>query len=313
MMLRNACRVKHLSYRTEQTYSHWLRRFSLFHNHRPLSAMGGPEITAFLTSLAVDRKVSAATQNQALNALVFFYKNVVPTDLGNIDAIRAHRSRRLPVVLTVTEVAAIMERLQGDDWLMAMLLYGCGLRLTECLRLRVKDVDFDRMTITVRCGKGDKDRQVMLPEVVREPLRRHILGIEALHRQDRAAKIPVSLIPESLERKYPLTPFSWGWFWVFPARKRAVDPVSGKIKRHHLHETALQKIVKEAVRAAKIVKPCGCHTLRHCFATHLLESGADIRTVQELLGHASVITTQIYTHVTRTGCGTMSPADRLGR
>jgi integron integrase len=310
-MVRNACRVRHLSYRTEQSYCHWLKRFSLFHHRRPLSQMGRPEIEAFLTHLAVDRQVAASTQNQAFNALLFFYTRVLPTDLGQIDAIRAKKPKRLPEVFTRSEVAAIMASLHGTDWLMGMLLYGCGLRLTECLRLRIKDVDFARHAITVRMGKGDKDRMVPLPDAVALPLRKHLDKVADLHRQDAADRTPVSLIPDGLARKYPGVPHEWAWFWVFPARKRAIDPRTGEIKRHHLHETALQRAVKTAIRKAGIAKHGGCHTLRHSFATHLLEAGYDIRTVQELLGHASVTTTQIYTHVISRACAVKSPADLL--
>ncbi len=312
-MLRNACRVKHLAYSTEKTYCYWVRFFSHFHQRRPLSQMGGREVEAFLTYLAVRRKVSPSTQNQAMNALVFFYKNVLPVDLGDIQAVRAKKNRRLPVWFTRDEVRAVVAQfLPGSqEWIMVNLLYGCGLRLMECLRLRVKDLDFDQRTVTVRCGKGDKDRVVTMPETVADPLRRHLGQVENLHRQDVAAGIAVSRIPEALGRKYPGIATSWNWCWVFPARKRAVDPQSGVVKRHHLHETALQRSVKTAIRRAGIEKDGGCHTLRHSFATHLLQDGHDIRTVQELLGHAHVTTTQIYTHVLGRGCSVTSPADRL--
>ena len=312
-MLRNACRVKHLAYSTEKTYCYWVRFFSHHHNRRPLSQMGGPEVEAFLTYLATERRVSASTQNQAMNALVFFYKHVLPVDLGNIDAIRAKKSRRLPVWFTRDEVRSIMAQLLPGsvDWIMVNLLYGCGLRLMECLRLRVKDIDLAQRSITVRCGKGDKDRVVTLPDKVVEPLQRHLARVEELHREDVAAGIPLSCIPESLMRKYPGIASSWSWYWIFPARKRAVDPQSGQTKRHHLHETALQKTVKTAIRRAKVMKHAGCHTFRHSYATHLLQDGHDIRTVQELLGHAHVTTTQIYTHVLGKGCAVASPADRL--
>lgn len=314
-LLRNHCRVKHLSYRTEQSYSGWVRRFFTFHNSKgkaPLSLydMGRQEVEAFLTYLALDRNVSASTQNQAFNALLFLYKNVIPKDLGEIDAIRAKKSTRLPVVLSREEVRSILKYLSGQEWLMVSLLYGCGLRLMECLRLRIKDIDIEKLSIIVRCGKGDKDRVVMLPEVVVESLKRQMLKASDLHKQDAIDKIPVSLL-DGLERKYPGIPYEWGWYWIFPARKRGIDPISKKLKRHHLHETALQRTVKQAVRRAKIIKPAGCHTFRHSFATHLIEDGVDIRTVQELLGHKDIRTTQIYTHVLNRGCSVKSPLDRL--
>lgn len=314
-LLKNHCRVKHLSYRTEQTYCGWVRRFFNFHNQKgraPLSLydMGRQEVEAFLTHLALDRNVSASTQNQAFNALIFLYKNVIPKDLGEIDAIRAKKSTRLPVVLSREEVRSILKCLSGQEWLMVSFLYGCGLRLMEVLRLRIKDIDTEKLSITVRCGKGDKDRIVMLPEVVIESLKRQMLKAADLHKQDTNDKIPVSLL-DGLERKYPGIPYEWGWYWIFPARKRGIDPISKKLKRHHLHETALQRTVKQAVRRAKIIKPAGCHTFRHSFATHLIEDGVDIRTVQELLGHKDIRTTQIYTHVLNRGCSVKSPLDGL--
>ncbi len=312
-LLRRHCRVKHLSYSTEKTYCGWVKAFWHFHQKsgkRSLYDMGRPEVEEYLTDMAVRKHVSASTQNQAFNALLFLYRNVIPKDLGEIDAIRAKKSRRLPVVLTQAEVKAILGQLHGEAWLMGTLLYGCGMRLMEVLRLRVKDVDFDRHTITVRLGKGDKDRIVPLPDVTAGPLKKHLERVRKLQEIDAKDRIPVSLL-EGIERKYPNIPFEWGWYWVFPARKRGIDPRSGKLKRHHLHETALQRNVKEAVRAANVIKPAGCHTFRHSFATHLIEDGHDIRTVQELLGHADVRTTQIYTHVMNRGCSVKSPMDRL--
>lgn len=314
-LLRNHIRVKHLSYSTEQTYADWVRRFWLFHNigkpqKRSLYDMGRAEVEAFLTHLALARKVSASTQNQAFNALLFLYRNVIPKDMDGINAVRAKQSRRLPCVLTRQEVSAILGNLHGTDWLMGSLLYGCGLRLTEVLRIRVKDIDFSQHTITVRCGKGNKDRIVPLPDVVSDPLQKHLERIKPFHIQDAKDKIPVSLL-DGLDRKYPNIPYEWGWYWVFPARKRGIDPRSGKLKRHHLHETALQRSVKDAVRAAKVCKPAGCHTMRHSFATHLIEDGYDIRTIQELLGHKDVRTTQIYTHVMNRGVAVRSPLDRM--
>jgi len=315
-LMRNHCRVKHLSYRTEQTYCQWVRGFFRYHNkksqtRKSLYDMGRPEIEQYLTYLAVDRKVSASTQNQAFNALLFLYRNVIPKDLGEIDAVRAKQSRRLPAVLSREEIKSVLNRLQGVEWLITTLLYGCGLRLMECMRLRVKDIDFSAHSITVRAGKGDKDRIVPLPEKIIDPLQRHLRKVAEIHKQDAKDRLPVSCIEPGLERKYPKIPYEWGWYWVFPARKRAEDPRTKKIKRHHLHETAIQRIVKAAIRKAGIIKHASCHTFRHSFATHLIEDNVDIRTVQELLGHKDIKTTQIYTHVLNRGVSTRSPLDRL--
>jgi len=311
-MIRNHCRVKHMSDKTATAYCGWVRRFSLFHNKRPLSAMGTVEMEAFLTHLATVHNVAASTQNQAFNAILFLYTHVIPKDLGKIDSIRANKPKRLPAVFTRAEVAAIIGQLYGTEKLMGLLLYGCGLRLNECLGLRVKDLDFDRMTVTVMEGKGNKDRVVMLPQSLVEPLRAHLARVAELHRQDAANGIGVSL-PGSLGKKYPSAPFAWAWFWLFPARKVCTDPrwAADRPKRHHIHETVLQKAVKAAIGKARVTKHAGCHTFRHSFATHLLEDGYDIRTVQELLGHADVRTTMIYTHVMGKGCHVKSPADRL--
>lgn len=291
------CRRRHLSLRTEKSYWHWIVAFC--HHYQDQTHprdMGGQEVTDFLTHLAVKRGVAAATQNQAFNALLFLYRDVLEQPLGNIDAMRAKRTRRLPVVLSREEVKRLLGKMTGQHWLIASLLYGSGLRLMEAMRLRVQDVDFDRRQIIVRMGKGNKDRAVPLPGAIVGELQRHLVAVERLHQQDRADKIPCSMEP-SLARKFQLAPYSWGWFYVFPARQRAIDPISGKLKRHHLHESAIQKAVHEAARAAKITKRCGCHTLRHSFATHLLEAGRDIRTIQEMLGHKDLNTTMIYTHV----------------
>ena len=311
-LIRNHCRVKHLSDKTAATYCGWVRRFSLFHHKRPLSAMGTPEIEEFLTHLATGHNVAASTQNQAFNALLFLYTHVIPKDLGKIDAIRAKKPKRLPAVFTRAEVAAVLGHLYGTEKLMGLRLYGCGLRLNECLALRVKDIDFDRQTVTVMEGKGNKDRVVMLPQSAAELLRPHLARVAELHRQDAANHIGVSL-PGALEKKYPSAPFAWPWYWVFPARKVCTDPrwALERPKRHHIHETVLQKAMKAAIGKAQVAKHAGCHTLRHSFATHLLEDGYDIRTVQELLGHADVRTTMIYTHVMGKGCSVKSPADRL--
>lgn len=311
-LIRNTCRVKGYSYKTANAYSDWIKRFSFFHHKRPLSDMGAPEIEAFLTHLATVRNVAPSTQNQAMNALIFLYKKVIPKEIGDIDAVRAKKPRRLPAVFTKTEVSAILGHLYGVEKLMTQVLYGCGLRLGECLALRVKDIDFDRATVTIHEGKGNKDRVVMLPAPLADPLRTHLATVAEQHRRDVAAGVGVSL-PGSLHKKYPNAPFSWGWYYVFPARKVCTDPrwAPEKPLRHHLHETALQRAVKEAIRAANVPKHASCHTFRHSFATHLLEAGYDIRTVQELMGHADVRTTMIYTHVMGKGCHVKSPLEGL--
>lgn len=311
-LIRNTCRVKNYSQKTADTYCDWVKRFSFYHNRRPLSDMGTPEIEAFLTYLATERNVAASTQNQAFNALLFLYKNVIPKDLGRIDAVRAKKPKRLPEVFTRSEVQTILSKLYAAELLMGSLLYGCGLRLNECLQLRVKDIEFERMTVTVREGKGNKDRVVMLPRSVSESLKTHLAWVAELHREDVANGIGVSL-PGALSKKYPKAPFEWGWYFIFPARKICVDPrwAADGPKRHHLHETALQRAVKAAIRSAGVVKHAGCHTFRHSFATHLLEDGYDIRTVQELLGHKDVRTTMVYLHVMGKGCIVRSPMDGL--
>jgi integron integrase len=275
--------------------------------------MGEAEIGGFLSSLATDSHVSASTQNQALNALIFLYREILKKDIGYVNGVvRAKRPHRLPVVLTRQEVRSILGSLEGSDWIMAMLLYGAGLRLMECLRLRVKDIDFASNQIVVRAGKGDKDRHTMLPAAVKEPLAKHLDLIRRLHQRDLERDLGRVALPNALERKYPNAGKEWGWQWVFPATSHYADRITGEKRRHHLHESVLQKAVKEAVRRAGIFKPASPHTLRHSFATHLLEDGYDIRTVQELLGHRDVSTTMIYTHVlNRGGKGVFSPADRL--
>lgn len=311
-LIRNWCKVKHYSPRTAETYCEWVRRFSTFHHRKPLSAMGAAEIGEFLTHLATVHHVSASTQNQAFNALVFLYKQIIPKEIGNIESVRAKKAKRLPVVLTRAEVAAVMKQLYGMDKLMGLMMYGCGLRLNECLGLRVHDLDFERLTVTIRSGKGDKDRVVMLPGSQVEPLQLHLARLAELHRKDVAGGVGVSL-PGALHKKYPKAPSEFGWYYLFPATKVCVDPrwATDGPKRHHLHETALQRTMKGAMRKAGITKHAGCHTMRHCFATHLLEDGYDIRTVQELLGHSDVRTTMVYTHVMGKCCTVMSPADRL--
>jgi len=257
--------------------------------------------------------VSASTQNQALNALLFLYREILKKDIGYVNGvIRAKRPHRLPVVLTRQEVRSIVGCLDGSDWIMAMLLYGAGLRLMECLRLRVKDIDLNSNQIVVRAGKGDKDRQTMLPATLKEALIKHLDAIKRLHQRDIERGLGRVTLPNALERKYPNAGMEWGWQWVFPATSHFIDRATGERRRHHLHESVLQKAVKEAVRKSGVSKPASPHTFRHSFATHLLEDGYDIRTVQELLGHRDVSTTMIYTHVlNRGGKGVFSPADRL--
>jgi integron integrase len=311
--VREAIRLRHYSLRTEHAYVHWIKRFILFHNKRHPREMKEAEVGQFLSFLATDSHVSASTQNQALNAILFLYRDVLETPIGYINGVvRAQRPKRLPVVLSRQEVKALLDGLKGTEWLMAMLLYGAGLRLMECLRLRVKDLDFSSNQIIVRAGKGDKDRITTLPTVVRDPLQRHLEQVKRQYQQDMANGQGGVSLPDALEKKYPNAPKEWSWQFVFPASKYSLDPRSGKRRRHHLHETVLQKAVKEACRKAELSKHAGCHTLRHSFATHVLEAGYDIRRVQELLGHKDVTTTMVYTHVlNRGGQGVLSPADRL--
>jgi integron integrase len=310
--VRDKLRTLHYSYRTEQQYLQWVRRYILFHGKRHPKAMGAPELEAFLTHLAVTRQVSAATQNQALAALLFLYQKVLGIELPWLkEVVRAKASRRLPVVLTHTEVRAVLARLQDEYWLIGCILYGGGLRLQEALQLRVKDVDFDLRQLVVRSGKGNKDRVTILPEAVVEPLQRHLDVVHAQHAQAMKRGNGGVELPYALERKYPGAPFEWGWQYVFPSKSASRDPRSGVVRRHHVFPDTVQRHVKQAVREARIDKPASCHTFRHCFATHLLERGYDIRTVQELLGHKDVKTTQIYTHVMRKGANAvLSPLDR---
>ena len=301
--LRAALRVKHYAYRTEKSYVYWVRRFIYFHQKKHPGTMGTSEVRAFLSHLAQQEHVSASTQNQALNALVFLYKQVIQKEPGSIDAVRARRPKRLPVVLTRSEVEKILAFLSGTPAIMATLLYGSGLRLMKCHRLRVKDIDFEQHQIIVRDGKGFKDRITVLPESVIPELTNHLRKINALHKEFSRRGYG------EVELPYPL---EWGWQYVFPAKSISTDPRSGARRRHHVHESTLQRAVKGAVRLAEINKHVGCHTFRHSFATHLLESGSDIRTVQELLGHRDVKTTMIDTHVmNRPGIHVKSPADAL--
>lgn len=310
--LRDAITVRHYSNDTLKAYTFWVKKFIYFHGIRHPKDMAAPEVTSFLTHLAVKEKVSASTQNQAFNAILFLYKNVIKIDLGNIDAVRAKRYRNIPVVLTKDEVKALMDHLRGPYWLVAMLLYGAGLRIEcECMKLRVQDLDFDRRQITVRQGKGKKDRVVPLPACTIDRLKRHLEGVKKIHEQDLASGFGAVEMPDALDRKYPSSPKEWGWQWVFPATGRYRIPGTLIQRRHHLHESAVQKAIKTAARKAGITKRVKPHTLRHCFATHLLESGTNIRAIQELLGHNSLETTMIYTHVASNGVNAKSPADTL--
>lgn len=310
--VRECCRVRHYSVRTERAYVGWIRRYILANGKRHPRDMGPVEVQAFLTHLATHGHVAASTQNQALSALLFLYRVVLEVKLPWMeDVIRAKRPRRVPVVLSRGEVERVLAALDGVNWLMAGLLYGSGLRLMECLRLRVKDVDFARNEIAVREGKGRKDRRVPLPAALRNALQRQLARARILHEADLAAGHGEAHLPHALARKYPGAGREWGWQFVFPATRLSRDPLDGKLRRHHLDAAVLQRAMKRAVRRAGIVKPATCHTLRHSFATHLLESGHDIRTIQELLGHKDVATTQIYTHVlNRGGQGVLSPLDR---
>ncbi len=306
-------RTRHYSRRTEQAYVRWIRRFVIFHGRRHPAEMGEREVAQFLSDLAEDRKVAASTQSQAASALIFLYKRVLRRDIAWIeDVARAKAPRRLPVVLTREEVRAVLRQLHGTKRLVATLLYGSGLRLLECLELRVKDVDFGRGELLVRRGKGAKDRVTMLPSSSKEQLGLHLERVHAKHDEDLELGAGYVKLPGAMERKSPSASREWPWQYVFPASRHWTDPENGRRYRHHLHESAVQRAVKEAVRSAGINKRATCHTFRHSFATHLLEDGYDIRTVQELLGHSNVATTMIYTHVlNRGGLGVRSPADTL--
>lgn len=311
--LRDAVRRRHYSYRTEKAYLHWTRRYILFHRKRHPAEMGESEVAMFLTHLAVERRVSASTQNQALNAILFLYKQVLNRDIGLIQGVtRAKRSQHLPAVLTREEVQSVLTRLSGREWLMAGLMYGAGLRVTECLRLRIKDVDFGFRQILVRDGKGKKDRAVPLPQAMTAALRLQIEAVSRIHAVDLADGFGEVSLPYAIDRKYPNASRELGWWYLFPASHRSRDPYTGRIKRHHLDESVIQRAVKQAVVAAGIRKPVSCHAFRHSFATHLLAVGQDIRTIQELLGHKDVSTTMIYTHVLGVGArGVASPFDTL--
>ncbi|UPQ82065.1 integron integrase [Pseudomonas knackmussii] len=311
--VRDQIRLKHYSIRTERVYCEWIKRYVRFHNYRHPMEMGAPDVEAFLSDLAVRRDVSASTQNQALAALLFLYKQVLKQDLPWLgEVVRAKKPARLPVVLSISEVQQILGQLDGDVGLIARLLYGGGLRLMEGVRLRVKDVDFSRKEIIIRDGKGQKDRVTVMPTSLALPLRQHIARVRAIHQFELAEGRGDVYLPDALARKYPGAPFEWAWQYVFPAAGLSVDPRSGSVRRHHLDEKRVQRAFKRAVKASGLAKLATPHTLRHSFATHLLESGQDIRTVQELLGHADVKTTMIYTHVlNRGGLAVLSPLDRI--
>jgi integron integrase len=312
--VREAVRARHYSLRTEEAYVAWTRRYVLFHKKRHPQEMGEAEINAFLSDLAVARHVSASTQNQALSALLFLYRHVLEKPVVPLEGvIRARRPARLPAVLTRAEVRSVLERLHGTPRIVATLLYGGGMRLLECLRLRVKDLEFAMNRIVVRDAKSHKDRRVPLPDSVRPSLVSWLARVKAVHERDLAHGAGAVFLPEALARKYPSFAKAWGWQWVFPAEHMSRDPRSGVVRRHHLHESVVQRAVQQAIRDLAIKKPVSCHTFRHSFATHLLEEGYDIRTIQELLGHRDVKTTMIYTHVLDRAGGRRikSPADTL--
>ncbi len=304
--LRSELRARHYSPRTEQAYLLWTRRFVRFHGMRHPSSMGEHEVNRFLTHLAVERHVSPSTQTQALSAIIFLYRNVLGRQLGDLGSlVRARKQRRLPVVLSREEVRTVLGHLTGDTWLMASLMYGSGLRMSECLTLRVQHLDLERRTILVRDGKGSKDRSTMLPGGLVRPLASHLEAVREIHRRDLAQGFGRVALPDALERKYPAAPAEWGWQWVFPQRGRWKNPETGEQGRHHCDPSVLQRALRAAVLKTGLTKHATCHTLRHSFATHLLEDGVDVRTLQELLGHADLKTTMLYTHVL-----THAPFDR---
>jgi integron integrase len=312
--VRKQIRLRHFSYRTEKAYVDWIRRFVIYHNKRHPNDMGGVEVEEFLSHLARDRNVSAATQGQALAALLFLYKRVLNTDLPWIDnVVRATRPKRLPTVLSQLEAQSVLANLQGVYWLIGVLFYGSGLRLTEALRLRVKDLDLENRRILVRDGKGSKDRVTILPASLVPHLRAHLAKVRELHRQSIEQGFGGVELPFALERKYPRAHLEWAWQYVFPAARPSIDPRTQKRRRHHVFEDTVQRQVRAAARSAGIEKPVSPHTFRHSFATHLLENGYDIRTVQVLMGHKDVSTTQIYTHVMAKGTNSVKSPFDVGR
>ena len=311
--MRLAIRSRHYSRRTEKAYLGWARRFLAAHAGADPAQLGGRDITGFLSNLAVHGKVSASTQNQAFSAILFLFRDVLKREVTGLDeSLRARRPALLPPVLNPAEIALLLRALKGSPWLMASLMYGAGLRLLECARLRVKDLDFDRYEITIHDGKGRKDRVTVFPGRLAKPLRIHLERVRVQHQRDIASGAGGVALPHALARKYPKAAWEWAWQWVFPAARSYVDHETGLIRRHHLHESVMQRAFKAALRTSRIAKAATCHTLRHSFATHLLESGYDIRTIQELLGHSDVATTMIYTHVlNRGGRGVKSPLDSI--
>lgn len=312
--VRDAIRVRHYSIRTEEAYVGWIRRFILFHHKRHPDSMGAEQVNAFLTYLATSENVASSTQAQALSALLFLYRHVLDDPLPWLqDVVRARKPRRLPVVLTKDEVRSILAEMSGTPKLVVSLLYGTGMRLLEGLRLRVKDIDFVTRVIVVRDGKGQKDRRTMLPIVLSDPMREHLEIVRVLHQRDLQEGYGEVWLPHALSRKYPNAAREWGWQYVFAAAGRSTDPRSGVVRRHHIEDSGIQKAVRTSVHRTGIAKPVGCHTFRHCFATHLLQDGYDIRTIQELLGHADLKTTMIYTHVLNQagGRGVKSPLETL--
>lgn len=311
--VKNYLRLKHYSIRTEEAYVNWIKRFVIYHNKRHPIEMGDKEIREYLTKLAVEDKVAASTQNQALCAIIFLYKEVLKKKVGELeDMVWSKKPKKLPVVFSKDEVKSVLNNLEGTDWIISNMLYGAGLRLIECLRLRIQDIDFSFNQINVRNGKGDKDRITILPEIVKPALKEKIKNVELQHKEDLKKGYGKVYLPFALERKYPNANKKIGWQYLFPADKLSEDPRGNLIRRHHIGESAIQKAVKTAIGKAGIRKNAGCHTFRHSFATHLLESGTDIRTIQELLGHSSLNTTMIYTHIINKGAfGIMSPVDTL--
>jgi len=314
-MARERMRLRQMSYKTEQSYLPWIRRFASFVGHRDPAGVGNDDLVSFLSHLAVDRKVSKSSQNQALSAILFLFRHILDKDPGDISAsVRAPSRRRLPVVLSRQEIAGLFARLEGLHLLLAKVMYGTGIRSMECARLRVKDLDFSRQCLTIRSGKGDKDRLTMLPEGLEPELRAQLSKGKRLYDEDRRAGIEGVWLPGALDRKIPSASKSWEWFWVFPSEKLSVDPVSKRVRRHHIHMSTFQRHLKRAALEAGISKRVTPHVLRHSFATHLLEDGYDIRTVQQLLGHNDVKTTMIYTHVAKRNLlGVTSPLDSLGQ
>lgn len=312
-LVRQRIRLKGYSIRTEKTYIQWIRRFIIFHNKRHPRLMGKIEIESFLSHLVINRNVSPSTQNQAFNALIFLYKQVLEQDLPDeISAIRSKRPVRIPTVMTRDETRMVISALRGTHKLMAEVMYGCGLRVIECVRLRVKDVDFGMNQIVVRDGKGKKDRITILPQKIKEAMQKHLIQVQRLHQKDLREGYGKVFLPYALAVKYPNAATSWGWQYVFPAKSFSTDPRSGAMRRHHAHQSSIRKAIKRAAEFSGIVKPVTCHTFRHSFATDLLTAGYDIRTVQDLLGHKDVSTTMVYTHVlNRGGRGVVSPLDSV--